>query len=80
MRPGEQAITRQYIDALLYHEITKDTGRLAGQLRYQWRRKGSTISLADATVAAVALAGQLVLLTDNRKHIPMPELTFYDLP
>ena len=80
MRSGEEAITREYFDRLFYHEITKEAGRLAGRLRYEWRRKGYTISLADATLAAVAVAGQLTLLTDNRKHFPMPELTFHDLP
>ena len=33
--------------------------------------------MSDATIAAVALTHKLVLLTDNRKHFPKPELQFY---
>ena len=80
MRPGEEAITRHYLDRLLYYDITREIGQDAGRLRYQWQHKGRSISLADATLAAVALAYRLILLTDNRKHFPMPELKLPTLP
>jgi predicted nucleic acid-binding protein len=32
------------------------------------------------TIAAVALAHQVPLLTDNRKHFPMPELQLLPMP
>jgi predicted nucleic acid-binding protein len=52
----------------------------AGRLRYEWRRQGQTLSLADATIAAVAIHHSLILLTDNRRHFPMPELSMHPLP
>jgi hypothetical protein len=33
-----------------------------------------TLSYTDVTIAAVALTHGLVLVTDNQKHFPMPEL------
>ena len=36
--------------------------------------------MADATIAAVALVNRLVLLTDNQKHFPMPEINLYPMP
>ncbi len=71
---GEEVATAALIDRLFYYDVTQDVAKQAGSLRYQWRRQGYTLSLADATIAAVALHHNLALLTDNRKHFPMPEL------
>jgi predicted nucleic acid-binding protein len=43
-------------------------------------RKGLTLSLPDVTIAAVAIARRLTLLTDNKKHFPMSELSMRPLP
>lgn len=74
MRPGEEEATAALIDRLLYYDVTREIAKRAGSIRYQRRRRGHTLSLADATIAAVALHHNLALLTDNRKHFPMPEL------
>src|ERR1039457_1346184 len=74
MRPGEEEATAALMDRLLYYDVTREIAKRAGSIRYQWRRQGQTLSLADATIAAVALHHNLALLTDNWKHFPMPEL------
>jgi len=38
------------------------------------------LSYTDVTIAAVALSNTTPLLTDNRKHFPMPELEILPLP
>lgn len=38
------------------------------------------IAQPDVTIAAVTLANRLTLVTDNRKHFPMPELQLLQLP
>jgi predicted nucleic acid-binding protein len=53
---------------------------LAGDLFRLWRQKRQTLSYTDVTVAAVALIHKLVLVTDNLKHFPMPELQLFQLP
>jgi predicted nucleic acid-binding protein len=49
-------------------------------LKNEWSRKGRTLAIADVLIAATALAHKLVLMTDNRKDFPMPQLVLYPLP
>jgi predicted nucleic acid-binding protein len=69
--PGEERITEEYFSRLLYYDITPEIARAAGKLRFEWRMKGQTLSLADAAIAAVTLHHHLQLITDNKKHFPM---------
>jgi predicted nucleic acid-binding protein len=78
-RPGEEKAIEILLGSLDCYEITKETGRMAGLLRYVWARKGKTLSLADTVIAAVALENNCILMTDNRKDFPMPELQQYPL-
>ena len=80
MRPRERVKTDNLIESLQYYSVTRLIARHAGELKYEWARKGVTLSTADVTIAAVALAHQLVLFTDNRKHYPMPELRLFEEP
>ena len=75
MRPHEQARTEELLRSLDYYEVTWDIAKLAGLLKRDWARKGVTLSVPDVTVAAVALAHNLTLITDNVKHYPMPDLS-----
>jgi predicted nucleic acid-binding protein len=74
MRPGEQAKTEKFLRSLEFYPVTWEVAQLAGDLFRQWRQKGHTLSYTDVTIAAVALTHGLVLVTDNQKHFPMPEL------
>jgi len=80
IRPGEARVTSELFDNLLYVETGRETARNAGELRAKWRQRGKTLSLPDAMIAAVALAENLTLATDNVKDFPMPELRFLTLP
>jgi len=59
---------------------TPDIARKAGLLRRDWRLKGHTLSFTDVTIAATVIVNSLPLLTDNRKHFPMPEVQLHPLP
>ena len=74
MRPKERVATDAFLHNLEYYSITWKIAARAGTLRYQYARKGYTLSLPDVTIAAVALEHNLTLLTDNGRHFPMPEL------
>jgi predicted nucleic acid-binding protein len=50
-----------------------------GLLKNEWTRKGHTLLLADAIIAAIAIERECSLMTDNRKDFPMPELKLYPL-
>ena len=74
MRPKEREATESFLHNLEYYDVTRRIASRAGALRYSWARKGQTLSLTDVTIAAVAIEHGLILLTDNRRHFPMPKL------
>lgn len=80
MRVHEEANTEVFLSSLDCHPITAAIARKAGSLRSAWARKGRTLALADMLIAATALEHGLILVTDNRKDFPLPELKFYPLP
>ena len=80
LREGEEVHTRLFLDSLDFFAVTPEIAAQAGLLRRDWRRKGHTLSYTDVTIAAVAIAHGIALITDNRKHFPMPELTLFPLP
>ncbi len=80
MKPKEAAATNDFLRELDYIGITPEAARKAGRLKFEWKAKGHTLSLADTLVAAIALEGGLALATDNVRHYPMPELKLLRLP
>lgn len=80
LRPGEESATEAFLHSLKCLPVTPAIARQAGLLRRDWRAKGHTLSYTDVTVAAVALANQSPLLTDNCKHFPMPDLDLFPFP
>ena len=80
MRPKEETPTAQFLKSLQYYEVSWEVARRAGLLKGDYARRGLTLSLADAMIAAVALTHGLPLLTDNVKHFPLKDLELYPLP
>lgn len=74
MRNSEKVSTDELIDSLEYFPITREAARVAGQFKKEYAQKGITLSIADVLIATTALAYNLVLLTDNVDHFPMPQL------
>ena len=79
-RPDEERDTLKFFQGLECIEIDWEVALRTGALKNEWARKGRTIDLPDVIIAAVALAFDLTLATDNRKDFPMPDLRFLDLP
>jgi len=80
MRAHEARKISDLLDPMEAYEITPAIGRSGGRLKSEWARRGKTIALDDAIIAAVAIEYGLPLLTDNRKDFPMLELTMWPLP
>ena len=80
MRQKEEAATEEFLRSLEYYHVTWPVARLAGLLKRDYRRKGTTLTVADATIAAVAVVHELTLMTDNVRDFPMKELLLYPLP
>jgi len=80
LRPREENVTAEFFLSLKYYPISQTAAKLAGLLKRDYARKGVTLNLGDATIAAVALENKLLLLTDNRKDFPMEGLVIPLLP
>ena len=80
LRGPEAQKTETLLRQLTYVPINWEAAKLAGDLKREWARKGKTLTLTDTTIAAVCITEGLTLLTDNRKHFPMRELSLYPLP
>jgi predicted nucleic acid-binding protein len=80
LRPKEEKATEEFLRSLEYYHVTWPVARVAGLLKRDHARKGVTITISDATIAAVAIANGLALMTDNIKDFPMKDLTLYPLP
>lgn len=79
VRPKEEPATEEFLLSLEYYDLTWHVSRLAGLLKRDFGRKGVTLTVPDATIAAVAIAHGLTLMTDNVKDFPMKELSLYSL-
>lgn len=74
MKPKEKPITEQFIDNLEPYELTPNIAKRAGTYKREYQQKGITLCLPDVAIASVAVSNDLILLTDNPRHYPMPEL------
>src|SRR6266496_2992669 len=79
MRAHEEKRTRAFMQSLLFLPVTEQISEQAGLLKAHYGRHGRTLSLQDATIAAVSLAYGCTLVTENVKDFPMPELQLYPL-
>ncbi len=77
MEPSEEAATRELLSGLEYYQVRFEAAQTAGRLRRDLARRGRTLSLADATIAAVALTEELILITGNSKDYPIPQLVLH---
>jgi predicted nucleic acid-binding protein len=75
MRPGEEKQTERLLSSFECFPVTADIARRGGVMRAEWAQKGITLHLADTLVAATVVDHSLILLTDNRRDFPMPEVT-----
>ncbi len=80
MKAMEQQGTDELLESLAFYDVTWEVARMAGLLKRDWARRGRTLGVMDATIAAVALAYDLTLVTDNGKDYPMPEIRLHRLP
>jgi predicted nucleic acid-binding protein len=76
-RPLEHQALANFFDALICVAADCETGRLAGEYLLRYARSHS-LEVADAFIAAAAVQHQASIWTRNRKHYPMPQLTFFD--
>lgn len=74
------ATADELLDNLTYFDVMRDQARLAGSIRYQYARRGISLSTADTIIAAVAVANDATLVTANVRDFPLKELQLLELP
>lgn len=79
MRPKEEALTTALLRSLVLYPISFAVAGQAGLFKRDYGKKGITLALPDALLAAVAIHNQLTLITENIRHFPMKELSIHPL-
>ncbi len=68
MRPDENVVTMELLNALDSLPVTEQIADRAGRIIYQLARCGIQLSFPDALIAATALEHQLTVVTTNVAH------------
>ena len=70
----EHSKADRLIDHLDYYDISPDIAKLAGSYRFNFAKKGLTLTTSDTLVAATAITQDATLITANIKDYPMEEI------
>jgi predicted nucleic acid-binding protein len=76
-RPNEYDALNNLFAALTRTPIDEASGRMAGEYLRKFR-SSHAVEIADALIAACAVANHAQLWTRNRKHCPVKELSFFN--
>ncbi len=76
-RPNEHHVLSRLFLLLTCVPASEELGRRAGDYLRRFR-KSHGVELADAFIAASAVASNAALWTRNRKHYPMSDLVFFE--
>src|ERR1700733_2517128 len=76
-RPNEHDALNNLFRALMCAPIDKEAGQRAGAWLQKYQLSHG-VEVADALIAAGAVANRAQLWTRNRKHYPMKEVSFFD--
>ncbi|HEY1220223.1 MAG: type II toxin-antitoxin system VapC family toxin [Bryobacteraceae bacterium] len=76
MRPAEEAVVLQLLDAMIPLPIDAQIGRRAGEYLRRFH-KSHGVETSDALIAATAAVHGCSLRTRNRKQYPMRDVELY---
>jgi tRNA(fMet)-specific endonuclease VapC len=71
----DEARAAQFLSTLEFLPASASAAHQAGQWRYNYARRGTTLSITDCLIAATAAEHHAVIVTGNAKDFPMPEVT-----
>ena len=77
VKRGEEEKTDRFMDSLKIFDVNREIAYKAAQIIREYKEKGMTIDLPDAIIASTCIFQDLILVTCNRKHYPIPELRFH---
>ena len=74
LSPTQLSPAEQLVDGLDFYDVSRDVAKQAGHYRYDFARRGTTLTIADALIGATAIAESATLITANVRDFPMDEL------
>jgi predicted nucleic acid-binding protein len=77
VKRGEEEKTDRFMDSLKIFDVNREIAYKAAQIIREYKKEGIPIDLPDAIIASTCLLQELILVTCNRKHYPIPGLTFH---
>jgi predicted nucleic acid-binding protein len=80
VKKGEEMRTNQFLSSLTFFDVNREIANQAASLIRGYKAKGIKIEVPDAVIAGTCILNDLVLVTFNRKHYPIPELEFHPVP
>lgn len=79
LKKGEEEKTDLFLRSLKIFDLNREIANKAAQLIREYKQRGITLNLPDAVIAGTCIFYDLILVTCNKKHYPIPELTFHPL-
>lgn len=80
VKKGEEEKTDLFLKSLRIIDVNMDIANKAAKLIREHRAKGVTLDLPDVVIAGTCILYDLILVTYNTKHYPIPELKFHPVP
>ena len=77
VKKDEEKATNILLDALKEYAVTNEVAKLAASYIRKYKSKGITLDFVDAVVGATCVINDLILVTLNVDHYPMPEVKKY---
>jgi predicted nucleic acid-binding protein len=77
--PADRQAWQRLFASLNYWEAPLHAAARAGTDRYEFARRGQHLHTPDMLIAAVARAHGAILVTENAKDFPMPDVTLVSL-
>ena len=77
VRKEEEEKTDRFLRSLKIFDVNREIASKAAQLIREYKVKGITIDLPDGVIAGTCILHDLILVTLNKKHYPIPQLRFH---
>ena len=71
---GDRPVVLDFLRSCHFLASSREIGEQAGLWRFEYARRGVSLSVPDLVIAATASVYDATLLTRNVRHFPMPEV------
>ena len=77
VKKGEEEKTDRFLGSLVVFDVNREIANQAALLIREYKAKGIRIEVPDAVIAGTCILHDLVLVTYNTKHYPIPGIKFH---